>query len=114
MIDWLGGSQSDASRSGPALAVNVELIHLFHGIGREILDRQAYHGWGARVILGLKSEDRRPLRGWVMPVLGFCLATIPWEGKDRCRSSKIHESDYWNREFEALHLPFGQAVFQHR
>lgn len=33
-----------------ALAINAELIHLYHRIGREILDRQTHHGWGSKVI----------------------------------------------------------------
>ena len=42
-----------------ALAVNQELILLYWGIGREILERQAREGWGFRVIERL-SADLRP------------------------------------------------------
>jgi predicted nuclease of restriction endonuclease-like (RecB) superfamily len=42
--------QITAARSRAALAVNDELIRLYHRIGREILDRQTNHGWGSKVI----------------------------------------------------------------
>ena len=42
--------QITAARSRAALAVNAELINLYHRIGREILDRQTHHGWGSKVI----------------------------------------------------------------
>jgi hypothetical protein len=38
------------ARLQAALAVNEELILLYWGIGREILERQAREGWGSRVI----------------------------------------------------------------
>ena len=44
-----------------ALAVNRELILLYWQIGREILDRQAEHGWGAKVIGYLAADLRREL-----------------------------------------------------
>ena len=33
-----------------ALAVNQELVQLYHHIGSEILERQTRQGWGAKVI----------------------------------------------------------------
>ncbi|RRJ98937.1 DUF1016 domain-containing protein [Opitutaceae bacterium TAV4] len=39
-----------AARSRAALAVNAELVHLYHQIGTEILERQTKHGWGSKVI----------------------------------------------------------------
>lgn len=41
-----------------ALAVNAELIRLYWEIGREILDRQAVEGWGAKVIERLAKDLR--------------------------------------------------------
>ena len=38
------------ARLQAALAVNQELILLYWGIGREILERQAREGWGSRVM----------------------------------------------------------------
>jgi DUF1016 N-terminal domain len=38
------------ARLQAALAVNQELILLYWGIGREILERQTQEGWGFRVI----------------------------------------------------------------
>ncbi len=48
--------QITASRSRAALAVNAELIHLYHRIGREILDRQTHHGWGSKVITRIADD----------------------------------------------------------
>jgi len=48
--------QITASRSRVALAVNAELIHLYHRIGREILDRQTHHGWGSKVITRIADD----------------------------------------------------------
>lgn len=41
-----------------ALAVNRELIELYWQIGRDILDRQAAQGWGAKVIERLAHDLR--------------------------------------------------------
>ena len=38
-----------AGRVRAALAVNQELVRLYWQIGRDILDRQATQGWGAKV-----------------------------------------------------------------
>lgn len=48
--------QITAARSRAALAVNAELIHLYHRIGREILERQAHHGWGSKVISRIADD----------------------------------------------------------
>lgn len=42
-----------------ALAVNRELVLLYWQIGREILDRQRRHGWGAKVVERLARDLRR-------------------------------------------------------
>jgi predicted nuclease of restriction endonuclease-like (RecB) superfamily len=42
-----------------ALSVNRELILLYWQIGREILNRQQQHGWGAKVIERLSADLRR-------------------------------------------------------
>lgn len=50
--DWLTGLKihiADA-RQRAALAVNQELVRLYHHIGTEILERQTRQGWGAKVI----------------------------------------------------------------
>ena len=39
-----------SARSRAALSVNGELIHLYHSIGSDILDRQTRLGWGSKVI----------------------------------------------------------------
>jgi predicted nuclease of restriction endonuclease-like (RecB) superfamily len=47
------------ARLQAALAVNQELILLYWGIGREIMERQAREGWGSRVIDRLSADLRR-------------------------------------------------------
>lgn len=48
-----------SARVQAALAVNAELVHLYWGIGQDILARQATEGWGARVIDRLADDLRR-------------------------------------------------------
>ncbi|HMI93047.1 MAG TPA: PDDEXK nuclease domain-containing protein, partial [Polyangiales bacterium] len=57
---WLAGLKSEiqAARTRAALAVNQELVRLYHRIGAEILERQERQGWGARVIARLSSDLR--------------------------------------------------------
>lgn len=45
-------------RQGQTLAVNRELVLLYWQIGRDILDRQAQQGWGAKVIDRLAQDLR--------------------------------------------------------
>ena len=48
--------QITASRSRAALAVNSELIQLYHRIGTEILQRQTTHGWGTKIIQRIADD----------------------------------------------------------
>lgn len=45
-----------AARSRAALAVNEQLIALYHEIGTDILQRQGLEGWGAKVIAQLAAD----------------------------------------------------------
>jgi hypothetical protein len=47
------------ARVSIALAANRELIRLYWGLGRDILDRQARLGWGAKVVAQLSRDLRR-------------------------------------------------------
>jgi predicted nuclease of restriction endonuclease-like (RecB) superfamily len=47
-----------AARSRAALAVNAELIRLYHDIGREILERQAAAAWGDKIIKRVADDLR--------------------------------------------------------
>ncbi|MCU0713601.1 MAG: DUF1016 N-terminal domain-containing protein [Pirellula sp.] len=51
-LAWLESVKSriQSARSRAALAVNAELIELYHSIGSDILERQTRHGWGSKVI----------------------------------------------------------------
>lgn len=48
-----------AAQMRAALAVNSELVLLYWGIGRAILERQRQHGWGAKVVDRLSADLRR-------------------------------------------------------
>lgn len=56
--DWLKNLKSRiaSARQRAALAVNQELITLYHSIGKDILQRQSNEGWGAKVIQRLSSD----------------------------------------------------------
>jgi len=49
---WLADLKAriQSARSRAALAVNAELVGLYHSIGSDILDRQTRLGWGSKVI----------------------------------------------------------------
>lgn len=57
---WLASLKTEiqAARSRAALAVNAELVQLYHRIGTEILERQERQGWGAKVIDLLAADLR--------------------------------------------------------
>jgi len=56
--EWLVGLKAriSAARQQAALAVNRELVRLYHRIGVEILARQSHQSWGAKVIDRLVAE----------------------------------------------------------
>ena len=67
--DWLTQLKGDITqaRQRAALAVNAELVQLYHRIGIEIQQRQETKGWGAKVIdrLALDLKDAFPeIRGF--------------------------------------------------
>ncbi len=57
---WLAGIKARvvAARQRTVLAANSELIRLYWQIGRDILERQAGQGWGAKVIEHLAKDLR--------------------------------------------------------
>jgi len=58
--DWLVSLKSRiaGARQRATLAVNQELVRLYHHIGTEILERQTRQGWGAKVIDRLAADLR--------------------------------------------------------
>ncbi|MCQ4159499.1 PDDEXK nuclease domain-containing protein [Roseomonas sp. GC11] len=72
--DWLAALKSEIreARLRTALAVNSELIGLYWRIGREILERQERHGWGARVVDRLSTDLRAEFPG----MQGFSRANL--------------------------------------
>jgi predicted nuclease of restriction endonuclease-like (RecB) superfamily len=58
--DWLAELKSriHAAQQRASLAVNRELVGLYWRIGRDILERQAEQGWGAKVIERLAHDLR--------------------------------------------------------
>lgn len=59
-LDWLReiSQRIQRARQRAVLAANSEQIRLYHDIGREILDRQQRHGWGAKVVDRLAADLR--------------------------------------------------------
>src|SRR6266540_4748427 len=59
--EWVQGLKERISTAQiqAALAVNRELVLLYWQLGREILDQQRRHGWGAKVIDRLARDLRR-------------------------------------------------------
>ena len=67
--DWLALLKGDIAqaRQRAALAVNAELVQLYHRIGGDIQQRQEVQGWGAKVIerLARDLKDAFPdMKGW--------------------------------------------------
>ena len=67
--DWLTKLKGDIvqARQRAALAVNAELVQLYHRLGSEIQQRQEAHGWGAKVVerLARDLKDAFPdMKGW--------------------------------------------------
>jgi len=58
--DWLADLKTriHTAQQRAALAVNLELVLLYWQIGRDILERQAQQGWGAKVIERLAHDLR--------------------------------------------------------
>ena len=61
-----------AARSRAALAVNSELIRLYHQIGHDILQRQTQQGWGAKVI----ERAARDLKAAFPDMKGFSTSNL--------------------------------------
>ena len=57
-LPWLNALKHriSAARSRAALAVNAELVRLYHQIGQDILAQQTRQGWGAKVIARLARD----------------------------------------------------------
>ena len=73
---WLESLKSriGAARNRAALAVNGELIRLYHQIGQEILARQEEQGWGSRVVERLA----RDLKSAFPDVKGFSARNLKY------------------------------------
>lgn len=73
-VDWLAELKSriQSAQQRAALAVNHELVLLYWQIGRDILERQAGQGWGAKVIERLALD----LRNAFPDMKGFSRANL--------------------------------------
>ncbi|PWU28337.1 DUF1016 domain-containing protein [Pseudomonas sp. RW407] len=74
--DWLVDVKSriHAAQQRATLAVNRELVQLYWQIGRDILQRQAKQGWGAKVIDRLAQD----LRSAFPDMKGFSLRNLKY------------------------------------
>jgi len=73
-LDWLAELKTriHTAQQRAALAVNRELVGLYWQIGRDILERQAQQGWGAKVIERLAHD----LRAAFPDMKGFSRANL--------------------------------------
>ena len=55
---WLEAVKSriHSARTRAALAVNSELIQLYHSIGCDIIERQTRHGWGSKIVARVADD----------------------------------------------------------
>ena len=74
--EWLEGvkGQIAAARSRAALAVNAELIGLYHRIGRDLLERQRTNRWGAKVVERLAAD----LKAAFPDMKGFSVSNLKY------------------------------------
>jgi predicted nuclease of restriction endonuclease-like (RecB) superfamily len=72
--DWLAEMKTRIreTRLRASLSVNAELIGLYWRIGRDILERQERHGWGAKVVDRLALDLRAEFEG----MRGFSRANL--------------------------------------
>jgi len=75
-FEWLEALKGriQAARSRAALAVNSELIRLYHQIGYDILQRQTQLGWGAKVI----ERVARDLKATFPDMKGFSTTNLKY------------------------------------
>lgn len=75
-LEWLEvlKGRIQAARSRAALAVNSELIRLYHQIGQDILQRQTQHGWGSKVI----ERAARDLKATFPDMKGFSTSNLKY------------------------------------
>ena len=75
-LEWLEALKGriQAARSRAALAVNSELIRLYHQIGDDILQRQTQQGWGAKVI----ERVARDLKATFPDIKGFSTSNLKY------------------------------------
>ena len=75
-LEWLEvlKGRIQAARSRAALAVNSELIRLYHQIGYDILQRQTQQGWGAKGI----ERVARDLKATFPDMKGFSTTNLKY------------------------------------
>ena len=106
--DWLGTLKARIrdARLQAALAVNTELIALYWQIGRDILDRQARHGWGARVVDRLARDLRAEFpdsRGFSSANLRYMKSfTAAWPDAEICQ--RVVGKLPWGQNIELLRV----------
>lgn len=100
---WLAGlkDQIRVARLRASLAVNAELIGLYWRIGRDILERQTAHGWGARVVDRLAAD----LKAEFPDARGFSRANLLYM---RAFAEAWPEPDFVQRVVGRL--PWGQNI----
>lgn len=116
--DWLSRLKKRIreTQTKAILSVNAELIKLYWAIGRDILDRQAKHGWGAKVVdqvaadlkkefpdmSGFSSRNVKYMRAFAEvwtdeQIVQRVVAQIPWGHNIELLTAKLksHEERLW-------------------
>src|SRR4051812_48226250 len=72
--EWLADVKAriNAAQQRASLAVNRELLELYWQLGREILERQQRHGWGAGIVDKVAADLRAAFPG----MKGFSRANL--------------------------------------
>jgi predicted nuclease of restriction endonuclease-like (RecB) superfamily len=91
--DWLAELKGriHAAQQRATLAVNRELVLLYWQIGRDILERQAAQGWGAKVIERLAHDLRQAfpeMKGFSPRNLKYMRA-LPKRGRMRISCNRL-------------------------
>lgn len=95
--------QIQASQVRASLAVSRELTLLYWRIGREILDRQARHGWGSKVVSRLAADLRSAFTG----VDGFSRTNLLYM---RAFAEAYPNSEFVQQLLDNSPLPWGHQV----
>ena len=95
--------QIQAAQVRAALSISRELVMLYWRIGREILDRQAQHGWGARIVERLAADLKAAFPG----VQGFSRTNLLYM---RAFAEAYPDAQFVQHLLDDFPLPWGHHI----